>query len=47
MYILKKSTRFHEAAMMIKDDRTSSYPYGTSAGKVCKKEMLSRLNIND
>ena len=28
-------------------DRITSYPYGTSAGKVCKTEMLSKLNIND
>ena len=26
-------------------DRTTSYPYGTSAGKVCKTEMLSKVNI--
>ena len=28
-------------------DRTTSYPYGASAGKVCKTEMLSKVNIND
>ena len=27
--------------------RITSYLYGTSAGKVCKKEMLSKVNIND
>ena len=26
-------------------DRTTSYPYGTSAGKVCKTELLSKVNI--
>ena len=26
-------------------DRIASYPYGTSAGKVCKTEMLSKVNI--
>ena len=26
-------------------DRSMSYPYGTSAGKVCKTEMLSKVNI--
>ena len=26
-------------------DRIVSYPYGTSAGKVCKTEMLSKVNI--
>ena len=26
-------------------DRITSYPYGTSAGKVCKAEMLSKVNI--
>ena len=28
-------------------DRITSYPYVTSAGKVCKTEMLSKVNIND
>ena len=28
-------------------DRITSYPYGTSAGNVCKTEMLSKVNIND
>ena len=27
-------------------DRITSYPYGTSAGKVCKTEMLSKVSIN-
>ena len=26
-------------------DRITSYPYGTSAGKVCKTEILSNVNI--
>ena len=26
-------------------DRITSYPYGKSAGKVCKTEMLSKVNI--
>ena len=26
-------------------DRTTSYPYGANAGKVCKTEMLSKVNI--
>ena len=26
-------------------DRITSYPYGTSAGKVCKTEPLNKLNI--
>ena len=26
-------------------DRITSYPYGTSAGKVCKTEILSKLNM--
>ena len=26
-------------------DRITSYPYGTSAGKVCKTELLNKLNI--
>ena len=25
-------------------DRITSYPYGTSAGNVCKTEMLSKVN---
>ena len=28
-------------------DGIKSYPYGTSAGKVCKTEMLNKVNIND
>ena len=28
-------------------DRITSYPYGTTAGKICKTEMLSKVNIND
>ena len=28
-------------------DSITSYPYGTSAGKVCKTELLSEVNIND
>ena len=26
-------------------DRITSYPYGTSAGKVCKTELLSKVSI--
>ena len=26
-------------------DRITAYPYGTSAGKVCKTELLSKVNI--
>ena len=26
-------------------ERITSYPYGTSVGKVCKTELLSYLNI--
>ena len=26
-------------------DRITTYPYGTSAGKVCKTELLSKINI--
>ena len=26
-------------------DRITSYPYGTSAGKVCKTEILNKVNI--
>ena len=28
-------------------DRITSYPYGRSSGKVCKVEILSKVNIND
>ena len=28
-------------------DRITSYPYGTSVAKVCKTEMLSKVNTND
>ena len=44
MYILKKSITLHYAVMMMKD-RITSYTYGASAGKVCKKELLSKVNI--
>ena len=27
-------------------DRITSYPYGTSVGKVCKTELLEYRNIN-
>ena len=27
-------------------DQITSYPYGTSVGKVCKTEMLSKVKIN-
>ena len=27
-------------------DKITSYPYDTSAGKVCKTEILSKVNIN-
>ena len=26
-------------------DRMTSYPYGASVGKVCKTELLSKVNI--
>ena len=26
-------------------DRITAYPYGTSAGKVCKTELLNKVNI--
>ena len=49
MYILKKLIRLHEAVMIRKDyrlliDSLTSYPYGTTAGKVCKTELLNYLN---
>ena len=28
-------------------DRITLYPYGTSAGKVCKTEIISKVNTND
>ena len=28
-------------------DRITTYPYGSSPGKVCKTPILSKLNIND
>ena len=28
-------------------DKIASYSYGPSAGKVCKTELLSKVNIND
>ena len=29
------------------NDRITSYPYGSSVGKVCKTEIPSKVNIND
>ena len=26
-------------------DKITSYPYGTSVGKVCKRQLLSKVNI--
>ena len=43
----KRLTRLHLAVMMIKDYRITSYPYASSAGKVCKTEILSKVNIDD
>ena len=28
-------------------DRITSYPYGTNAGKLCKTDILGKININD
>ena len=28
-------------------DKIISYPYGTNVGKVCKTELLRKVNIND
>ena len=28
-------------------DRITLYPYGTNAGKVCKTEIISKVNTND
>ena len=39
MYILNKSIRLHKIVLMIK---TTTYPYGTNAFKVCESEMLSK-----
>ena len=48
MYTLKKSIRLHSSndhKRLQTFDRITSYPYGASAGKVCKTELLSKGNI--
>ena len=47
MYILKKLTRLsgNDDKRLQTFDRITSYPYGTTAGKVCKTELLSYLDI--
>ena len=46
-YILKKLTKLssNDDKRLQTSDKTSKYPYGTSAGKVCKTELLECLNI--
>ena len=43
--IAKKIKRQKEQRSVLDFDRITSYPYGTSAGKVCKTELLSKVNI--
>ena len=46
--ILKSQQRFKSEAhnvYMQTFDRIALYPYGTSAGKVCKTDMFSKVNI--
>ena len=43
MYILKKSLSSNDDTRLQTFDRITSCPYGTSAGKVCKTELLSKV----
>ena len=50
--ILKSQQRFKRKTLSSNDDKRlqtfdkiTSYPYGTSAGKVCKTKLLSKVNI--
>ena len=49
MYTLKKvykiALRSNDDKRLQTFDRITSYLYGTSAGKVCKTEILNKLNI--
>ena len=51
MNILKKSTRLHQAVMMIKYHKLmmelQHIFMDTRAGKVCKTEILNKVNINE
>ena len=42
--INKIALRSHDDKRLQAFDRITSYSYGTSAGKVCKTELLSKLN---
>ena len=49
---IKYTEEFNKIALSSNDDkrlqtfgRIASYPYRTSAGKACKTEMLSKVNI--
>ena len=48
MYILKKINKIglcsNDDKRLKTFDRITSHPYGTSAGKVCKTELLSKVN---
>ena len=49
MYILKKLRKMalssNDDKRLQTFDRITSYPYGISAVKVCKTELLSKVNI--
>ena len=35
----------NKTALSSNDDKITTYPYGTSAGKTCNAELLSKVNI--
>ena len=43
--INKISLSSNDDKRLLPFDRITSYPYGTSAGKVCKTELLEHLKI--
>ena len=43
----KISLSSHDDKRLQTYDRITSYPYGLSARKVCKTDVLSKVNIND
>ena len=45
MYILKKSISSNDGKRLQTFDKITTYPYGASPGKVCKTELLSKVNI--
>ena len=46
MYILKDTLRSNDDKRLQTFNSITSYPYGASAGKVCKIELLSKVKYS-